>query len=361
MRDTRNIEIGAMIQIEGSAGTYAVGPASSPNLLDSVQQLLTAGQVPFQIENASFGKYLKSVGTDANAWSYNVYRQGKWDNPQVGMADYKLQAGDRAVIYYSGYDANWNPTTYLVDSVTLNPASPKASESFTVTVKKTLGYDTPSPAAGIQLKLGDLIVTTNDQGSATFAGLPEGTYTLDISGYVTGASPKIVHTTQKITIAPRTGGTTGGVVSGGTGNPVVYLSVIGDSNKGTILSSTTVTLQSGDTAYSILIRTLGAGRVQSSGSGATAYVQGIDGLREFDRGPLSGWMYAVNGSFLGTGADAASLRSGDNVTWRYTVNGGADLNAGSGSGGSYVGGGAGGAALSGSTPTDAAQQPGSLL
>ncbi len=95
---------------------------------------------------------------------------------------------------------------------------------------------------------------------------------------------------------------------------------------GTIQSSTWVSLRSGDTPYSILIRALGAGRVQSSGSGSTAYVQGIDGLKEFDRGPLSGWMYALNRNYLSRGADSVILKSGDTVAWRYTLNGGKDLN-----------------------------------
>ncbi len=95
--DTKAVQIGsASIQIEGSSSTYAVGTASSPNLLDSVQQLLAGKQVPFKIESASFGKYVKSIGSDADSWSYAVYRQGKWSIPQVGMADYTLQPGDQA-------------------------------------------------------------------------------------------------------------------------------------------------------------------------------------------------------------------------------------------------------------------------
>jgi prenyltransferase beta subunit len=320
-----DVQVGtATLQVEGGSGTYATGTANSPILLDSVQELLTANQIPFQVVNSSFGKYLKSVGTEADSWNYAVYRQGKWIIPQVGMADYTLQPGDRAVIYYGGYDANWNPTTYLVDSIALNPEQPKANESFTVTVKKTLGDGTSSPASGVQVKIGSLTATTNSQGVATFAGLPAGTYTLDISGYVAGKAPTIVHTAQTITIQPRPVGT-GGVFAG---NPVVYLSVTGDSSKGVILSGASIPLQSGDTPYSILIRALGASRVQSSGSGATAYVQGIDGLKEFDRGPLSGWMYAVNGSYLNVGADAVILKPGDVVSWRYTLNGGQDLNPG---------------------------------
>ncbi|WP_248928592.1 S-layer homology domain-containing protein [Paenibacillus hamazuiensis] len=308
----------AIVRIEGSSATHASGKAYFTNLLDSVQQLLTEKQVPFQIVNFSFGKYIKSVGSDADSWLYAIHRDGKWVIPMVGMADYSLQPGEEAVIYYGGFDAQYNPTTYLIDSVTLNPAQPKANESFTVTVTKTNGFDAPVPAAGVLVKVGDLTATTDSQGVATFAGLAEGTFTLDISGYAAGGAPTVVHTAQTITILPKSGGT-------GTGSePVIYLTVIGDKDMGTIVS-TSMALRSGDTAYSVLIRALGADRVESSGSGPTAYVRGIDGLKEFDRGPLSGWMYAVNGSYLNSGAATATLKAGDKVSWRYTLNGGTDL------------------------------------
>ncbi|NRF96245.1 S-layer homology domain-containing protein [Paenibacillus frigoriresistens] len=346
--DSTTVTVGtASLQIEGSSSTYAVGTANTPNLLDSAGQLLTNKNVPFQIVNSSFGPYVKSIGSDADSWSYAVYRQGEWNIPTVGMADYTLQPGDQAVIYYSGYDASWNPNTYLVDSITLNPPQPKANESFTVTVNKTLGFGTPSPAAGIQVKIGGLIATTDSQGAATFAGLADGTYILDISGYVTGAGPKIVHTSQTLTIQPRIG------LIGPVINPFVYLSVTGESNR-TLLPSTSVALQNGDTPYSVLIRTLGAGRVQSSGSGSTAYVQGIDGMKEFDRGAQSGWMYAINCSYPNVGADSVYLKSGDSVAWGYTLNGGKDLNACTNPGG-ITGIGAT-AALTDSVITDALQK-----
>ncbi|UJF32615.1 S-layer homology domain-containing protein [Paenibacillus hexagrammi] len=316
---SKSFEVGtAMIQIEGSSQTFAVDAANSPNLLDSIENILVEHQIHKHIDNG----YLQSIESDADAWSYAIYSQGKWTIPMVGMADYTLHPGERAVVYFSGFDTDWNSTTFLVNSITLNPSQPKANESFTVNILKTSGFDTPSPAEGVQVKVGGLTAVTDSQGTVTFAGLPAGSYDMDISGYKANSTPIIVHMSQPITIQPR--------VDGGTntgGSPIVYLSVTGDSNKGTILSTRSVALQSGDTPYSLLIRTLGANRVQSSGSGSTAYVQGIDGLREFDEGPLSGWMYAVNGSYLSTGADSVLLKSGDSVSWRYTKDGGNDLNA----------------------------------
>lgn len=114
----------------------------------------------------------------------------------------------------------------------------------------------------------------------------------------------------------------------------ITLSVTGVSGK-VILSSTAMEMQSGDTAYSVLIRKLGS-KVSAKGSG---YVRGIDGLKELDYGPLSGWMYSVNGKFPNVSADSYTLKNGDIVAWCYTKNMGQDIgapmsgaNTGSGSG-----------------------------
>jgi hypothetical protein len=115
--------------------------------------------------------------------------------------------------------------------------------------------------------------------------------------------------------------------SGGTveSSKSITLSVEGDSIKGTILSSRSVDIQEGDTVYSVLAEAL-PGKVLSTGSGQNRYVYSIDGLSEFDRGPLSGWTYSVNGWFPGYSSAAYYLSDGDVVRWLYTLNTGKDLN-----------------------------------
>lgn len=49
----------------------------------------------------------------------------------------------------------------------------------------------------------------------------------------------------------------------------------------------------------------------------TGYVSEIDGLAEFDKGPLSGWKYKVNGVYPSVGAGDYVLEPGDRVEWVY--------------------------------------------
>lgn len=144
--------------------------------------------------------------------------------------------------------------------------------------------------------------------------------------------------------APASAAETG---NGGASTGTVTLSVIGDAKRGTLLPATQMSLQNGDTAYSVLERTL-PGKVKSSGSEETLYVSSIDGLSELDLGPKSGWMYEVNGAYPAGSASIYRLKPGDTVVWRYTLDLGADVGAPDpGAGGNAAGGAGGGTDASG--------------
>lgn len=97
------------------------------------------------------------------------------------------------------------------------------------------------------------------------------------------------------------------------------LSIVGNREWGTVLAPEEVLLKKGDTAASILKRAAKAHRlvVDTRGSGSLTYIEGIDGLYEFDDGPLSGWKYRVNGVVMGIGAGAYEMKPGDRVEWYY--------------------------------------------
>ncbi len=88
----------------------------------------------------------------------------------------------------------------------------------------------------------------------------------------------------------------------------------------TILYDETVSMTHQATPYSVLVEVVGADNVETTGSGSTLYVAGIDDLSEFDHGAKSGWNYTVNGKLLSNGADAYVLDHGDHVVWIYTAN-----------------------------------------
>ena len=51
--------------------------------------------------------------------------------------------------------------------------------------------------------------------------------------------------------------------------------------------------------------------------GSDYYVSGIGGLKEKQHGPMSGWMYSVNGVAPNMAAIKYNLKDGDKVVWYY--------------------------------------------
>ena len=100
----------------------------------------------------------------------------------------------------------------------------------------------------------------------------------------------------------------------------VTVQIQGPSEVGAIMGETKVSFKDGDTVLDVLLsaaKTKGI-HVDYSGSGATAYVSGIDNYYEFDYGPKSGWTWGMNGTTHSKSSDAITVKEGDRITWIYT-------------------------------------------
>lgn len=96
----------------------------------------------------------------------------------------------------------------------------------------------------------------------------------------------------------------------------VSIKVIGIN---TTMMQGNIEVNSSSTAYSVLreLAKQNGKSISTKGFGSTVYVSGIDGLKEFDHGPSSGWMYKVNGTPPNIGAGAYRLKARDQVIWYY--------------------------------------------
>ena len=98
---------------------------------------------------------------------------------------------------------------------------------------------------------------------------------------------------------------------------------------GWILGTVTVTLEEGDTVFTVLQRVTReygiALEFSTSPIYNTVYVEGIGNLYERDCGPGSGWLYAVNGVIPNYGCSEYAVSDGDTIAWLYTCERGADL------------------------------------
>ena len=98
---------------------------------------------------------------------------------------------------------------------------------------------------------------------------------------------------------------------------------------GTVLAKTEVELEEGDTAFDVLNRVTRANDIhmetRKGGSHPGDYIEGIAYLYEFDAGPLSGWIFQVNGTVHNYGASSVELQPGDELIWFYTCDLGRDM------------------------------------
>ena len=98
---------------------------------------------------------------------------------------------------------------------------------------------------------------------------------------------------------------------------------------GWLLPETTVTFYQGESVFDVLLRVCKERKLHMEYMDTpiynSAYIEGIGNLYEFDVGPLSGWMYNVNGWFPNYGCSRYALQDGDVVCWVYTCDLGADV------------------------------------
>jgi len=100
-------------------------------------------------------------------------------------------------------------------------------------------------------------------------------------------------------------------------------------DNGVIFPTTQVRVNPGDTVFDVLQREMRQAGIHMSSRWTpvfnSAYIEAINNLYEFDVGPLSGWMYRVNGWFPDFGSSLYELSPGDVIEWHYTVDLGRDL------------------------------------
>lgn len=96
------------------------------------------------------------------------------------------------------------------------------------------------------------------------------------------------------------------------------LIIIGPKEQSNINRSLTVPIKDGDTALNVLLTGIGGQNVDYSGSGATAYVRGIENVYEFDYGQKSGWTVSLNGTRLTRSAGTITVKANDKIEWVYT-------------------------------------------
>lgn len=103
---------------------------------------------------------------------------------------------------------------------------------------------------------------------------------------------------------------------------------------GMILPTQQVVLRKNDSVFDLVNRLTRYNKIQfdyqgsDSNSYGSHYVKGINYLYEFSAGPLSGWMYQVNGIVPDDGVSKYKPKNGDDIVMIYTCDLGRDIGGG---------------------------------
>lgn len=96
----------------------------------------------------------------------------------------------------------------------------------------------------------------------------------------------------------------------------VYVSVTGIDET---LAKGYITFESGDTVFDVTQELLNKNdiKIGKRGGGTSLYIYKIGDLEEKDHGPMSGWVYTVNGDRVNYGCGSYKVSDGDVIDWIY--------------------------------------------
>lgn len=304
---------------------------------DATKQALNAAGIPY----SASGDYISSINNEEHAtfgtwdgWQYMV--NGEYPSDYAG--DYTIKDGDSIVWFYGNVGDIYEGYIENIEDLTLRPTITIAPElvennDIVITVESTYNvFDSnfQPKETNVKTKIKNADVTfngetfkTDENGIVRIPGekAKVGSYEITVTKDIDGSYPRLLRQSKKIIIEEE-------LTPVIPTDNIVTLSVEKRTlGQGDILSPMDVTLQSGDTAFTLLKRVADQKgiAIDYTGAGAELYVKSIGGLGEFDEGPLSGWMYSVNGTFPDYSAGNYTLKNGDVVRWQYTKNLGEDL------------------------------------
>lgn len=279
--------------------------------------------------NSLYGEAANTFGEDYDGWQYMVNNEAA----SVGISDCEIKDGDELVFYYGGMSA----MIPLEPEIT-HPAKGKAKMVFTT--KQTTYGPAPDytpvteivPIVDAKVVIGEgnaAIEKTTDEDGAVTLEIVKGEYPIQIEKYGETEKegkflPFVVRLAPDATVKLET--TSGGGGSVGDDQIQVSFTLIGDSKHEnpeehdefeTWIAEKSYTLDSSATVKDLFETALKAAGIAYEMSG-DSYVSSVNGLKEFDNGPFSGWMYKVNGTHIQKALNACTLKDGDSVIFHYT-------------------------------------------
>lgn len=184
--------LGVYVRVEGLTNTIAEGEVQSGNALQALEQLLKEKNIPYNVQDGSYGKYIDSINNIKAAslggydgWLYAVKDGTSIKSGETSIGSQALKAGDNLIVYYGDFSA-----TAIINDVMFSPEVPKANEEFTMTLQnKSLDWNTNkevvTPVKNVNVIIDGKTYVSNEKGEVTLS-LSKDTHSYKFSGYSDG-------------------------------------------------------------------------------------------------------------------------------------------------------------------------------
>lgn len=235
-----------------------------------------------------------------------------------------VQNGDKEpVIYLLKLTSNASESNELIEGIkidaggTVRDAAAINGNDYTASVGHKINSISIIPIADQNVS-----VTLNGEELADFYDLTYGSNTFEITASDADGNKQTVTLTVTRDNAPVSTGKTITVKFTLYGdekheNSQIHTYKNDKSRLPVWIAQKSYTVDSGSTVLDIFETALKEAGLTWKNDGGN-YIFEIDGLAEFDNGPLSGWLYCLNGTYPGLGAAEQTLKNGDRIIFHYT-------------------------------------------
>lgn len=195
------------VRIEGDQGLVAEGQARGGTALEAVESLLKQRNIPYEVKELSFGKYISAIGGiqagkygGYDGWMFALENGSSWTYPSEGIGTYLLEENSKIVVYYGD-------STKLAEAAVVTPGLAKPGQPIAVSVSyRDMDWETgkPGPAqplAGAKVSAAGISAVTDASGQAKLAVMPEGVHELLVTGYAADKAPSVVRSASRIFVA----------------------------------------------------------------------------------------------------------------------------------------------------------------
>lgn len=195
------------VTVQGLNSIISQGYVSGNNALEALENLLNSKKINYKVANGKWGTYIEQIsGLKAgyfgryDGWGYYVKNNHKFILPETSMDNYKINNGDKIIVYYNEYGV-----TCLPNTVNFEPKVVKINEPFKMQFLESLidyktNKEVKKSIKNVKVQIDNKKYITDEDGFINVEPLKNGEHNYKITGYQQRNVPKVSEDRDKFII-----------------------------------------------------------------------------------------------------------------------------------------------------------------